>query len=208
MDREKTVRAPKQARSVNTKEKILDTAYRLFCEKGYYKTTTNEIAKTAGISIGSLYSYFKDKDTIFMEILERYHREFVAANEKMTAVIGSFKTDIRSWLRRLIESLIQLHEIGKELNHEITVLCYTKPEVAAIMEQHMENSRKITLDCFQLLQEDINYDDIEAAATVTYDFTSSIVDRIVFGKNTIDRERIIKAGVEALYRFLVVPQPQ
>jgi AcrR family transcriptional regulator len=203
MDKEKTVREPKQARSINTKERILDTAYRMFCEKGYYKTTTNEIAKAAGISIGSLYSYFKDKDTIFMEILERYHMAFVSANEKMKQTLETIKPDVRSWLREMIESLIQLHEIGKELNHEVQILCYTNPEVAAVEEQHMEQTRKIAFECFQLMKDDINYDDIEAAAMVAYDMTSSIVDRVVFGRNDISRERIIRAGVEALYRFLV-----
>lgn len=204
MEREKTVREPKQTRSIGTKEKILDAAYQLFCEKGYYRTSTNEIAKTAGISIGSLYSYFKDKDTIFMEILERYHQEFIAANEKMVATVSASKADIRSWLRELIEDLIKLHEIGKELNHEIKVLCYTNPEVAAVEEQHMEQTRKLAFECFQFVKDDINYEDIEAAAAIAYDLTSAIVERAVFGGDNISRERIIRAGVEALYRFLVV----
>ena len=72
MEAEKAVRKPRQKRSIETKEKIVSAAYQLFCEKGYYNTTTNEIAQVANVSIGSLYSYFKDKDTIFLEILERF----------------------------------------------------------------------------------------------------------------------------------------
>lgn len=46
---------------VNTKEKILGSALALFCKKGYYQTTTNEIAQRAQGSIGIRYSYFQDK---------------------------------------------------------------------------------------------------------------------------------------------------
>ena len=71
MDNEKTVRQPKQKRSIQMKEKILSAAMQLICDMGFFETTTNEIAKAAGISIGSLYSYFSDKDTILAELLER-----------------------------------------------------------------------------------------------------------------------------------------
>lgn len=207
MEREKTVREPKQARSISMKERILDTAYRIFCEKGYYQTTTNEIAKTAGISIGSLYSYFKDKDTIFLEILERYHREFITANERMKHALQASRQDVRAWLRDMIEGLIAVHEIGRDLNHEIQILCYTNPEVAAIEEQHMAETRKVAYECFELVKDDIRYDDIEAAAAVAYDVTSAIVHSVVYGENGIGRDRIIRAGVEMLYRFLTYPQP-
>jgi Transcriptional regulator len=79
------VRQPVQDRSINKREKILNAALELFCEVGYYKTTTNEIAKRAHVSIGSLYSYFADKDTIFFEVLDRYHHKFeLAKNEPLS----------------------------------------------------------------------------------------------------------------------------
>ena len=41
-------RQPRQTRSQATKEKILESAYKLFCERGYYQTTTNHIADVGG----------------------------------------------------------------------------------------------------------------------------------------------------------------
>jgi AcrR family transcriptional regulator len=205
MEREKAVREPKQARSIQMKEKILDTAYGLFCQKGYYNTSTNEIARAAGVSIGSLYSYFADKDTIFMEILERYHQDFIKANSKLTENVDFARKDLRVWLRGLIDSLIGMHEIGKELNHELKILCYTKPEVAAVLDQHLGESRRITLECIQKFHDDIRYEDVEAAALITYDFMSAVIDGIVFGGYSIEKERIINACIEAIYRFLMNP---
>ncbi|MBF2595554.1 TetR/AcrR family transcriptional regulator, partial [Listeria welshimeri] len=59
------VRTPIQKRSLEKKQKIINAGFELFCEKGYYQTSTNEICKRAGVSTGALYSYFTDKKDIF-----------------------------------------------------------------------------------------------------------------------------------------------
>jgi hypothetical protein len=44
---------------------------------------------------------------------------------------------------------------------------------------------------------------LEAAVIVAFDFISAIIDRIVFARNTIDKERLIRTTVEALSKFLI-----
>lgn len=65
-------RVPVQKRSIEKKQRILNVGFELFCEKGYYKTNTIEIAKRAGISTGAVYSYFKDKRQIYIAAFENY----------------------------------------------------------------------------------------------------------------------------------------
>ncbi|MFC1513714.1 TetR/AcrR family transcriptional regulator [candidate division KSB1 bacterium] len=48
---------------------ILDTAYKLFIEKGYKSVTTREIAKFAGVSKGVLYHYFESKEDLFFHTI-------------------------------------------------------------------------------------------------------------------------------------------
>lgn len=59
-------REPQQKRSIEKKNRIIETGFRLMCENGYQKTTTADIAKAAGVSTGIIYSYFKDKRDIFI----------------------------------------------------------------------------------------------------------------------------------------------
>ena len=59
------VRNPQQTRSIEKKNKIIKAGFELFCEQGYYATTTTHICHRAGISTGALYSYFKNKKDIF-----------------------------------------------------------------------------------------------------------------------------------------------
>lgn len=61
---EKDKKQPLQARAVNTKKLIIEKSKELFLKKGYKKTNTILIAKEAKISVGIVYSYFKDKDEL------------------------------------------------------------------------------------------------------------------------------------------------
>ncbi|SLH88395.1 putative regulatory protein [Mycobacteroides abscessus subsp. abscessus] len=64
-------RRPTQERAKATRELILDTAARLFGERGIDATSTNRIAAEAGVSVGTVYRYFADRTVIVEELLER-----------------------------------------------------------------------------------------------------------------------------------------
>jgi AcrR family transcriptional regulator len=65
-------RQPRQARSQERVNRILDVAEELFVAEGYGATTTNAIAKGAKVSIGSLYQFFPDKAAILQALALRY----------------------------------------------------------------------------------------------------------------------------------------
>ena len=68
----RAVEPRRQARGLARMESIVDTAEALFAELGYDATTTNLIASRAGISPGSLYQYFANKQAIAEALAERY----------------------------------------------------------------------------------------------------------------------------------------
>jgi len=57
-------RLPLQRRSRETVAAILEAAAKVFGERGYWEATTNHIADVAGVSVGSLYEYFPNKDAL------------------------------------------------------------------------------------------------------------------------------------------------
>lgn len=61
---------PQQKRAIETREKLIAAAVELFNEKGFYDTTTKDISKRAGVSIGIFYNYFKDKSKIYYESMK------------------------------------------------------------------------------------------------------------------------------------------
>lgn len=64
-------RRAKQLRSKVTVDAVIEAATHVLLTKGYAHATTNKIAERAGVSVGTLYQYFDDKDHIFGELFRR-----------------------------------------------------------------------------------------------------------------------------------------
>jgi AcrR family transcriptional regulator len=85
-------RKPRQARSVERVNRILDVAEELFAKQGYTATTTNAIAAGAAVPIGSLYQFFPDKTAILQALALRYaeklDQELVSLNNTELATVS------------------------------------------------------------------------------------------------------------------------
>jgi AcrR family transcriptional regulator len=75
----KTEEVPTQIKNPELIEKrrrqIVDAAVQLFIEKGFHKTTTRQIAKASGFSIGSLYEYVTSKEDVLYLVCDAIHAE-------------------------------------------------------------------------------------------------------------------------------------
>lgn len=65
------------------KKRILDAAMECFIHYGYTKTSFQDIAKKAGVSRASLYSYFKDKEDLFIAMDTRLHDKYEKESAKI-----------------------------------------------------------------------------------------------------------------------------
>src|SRR5262249_23931188 len=79
---------------------ILDTAERLLLHYGHDKTTVAEIAREAGVSVGSVYLEFESKDAIEVELPHRRHEAVLAA------VRGAAQAPKRLYAQRLLAALL------------------------------------------------------------------------------------------------------
>ncbi|HWI73039.1 MAG TPA: TetR/AcrR family transcriptional regulator [Baekduia sp.] len=102
-------KAPRQERSRLTVEAILDAAARVFERHGYAAGTTNRIAERAGVSIGSLYQYFPNKDAILVALVERHVDEGVAAAGPVLDGLVADPPPLEEGLRRLVEAMVAVH---------------------------------------------------------------------------------------------------
>lgn len=76
-------RQPKQKRSQQRVERILEAAAEVFTEVGYEAATTHAIASRAKTAIGSLYQFFPDKLAIFHALEERHMEQVTAIHAKI-----------------------------------------------------------------------------------------------------------------------------
>ena len=74
---------PKQIRSKLMVDNILESAVRVLKESPYEKFTTNRVAEAAGISVGSLYQYFSNKQAILLELETKAVNQMTENVEKL-----------------------------------------------------------------------------------------------------------------------------
>lgn len=85
----------------SSKENILNVALKLFSSKGYFNTSTRQIAERAKISNGLLYNYFKSKEELLTEII---HRSFkILDNTIVSDKEQSAEIQIISTIERFFE---------------------------------------------------------------------------------------------------------
>lgn len=105
---------PRQARSREMFEIILTATARVLVREGYEGTTTNRVAEVAGVSVGSLYQYFPNKESLLVTLTERHVEEMTAIfHEKFEDLVGA---DLEDAVRGLIEAAVQAHAVAPELH--------------------------------------------------------------------------------------------
>ena len=118
-------------------ELILNSAERLFVEKGYVDTSINDIAELADFSRTSIYQYFSSKEEIYVNILERYTDVLVerlseATRNPVTTIdkIRAFLEELRKMIRMKPNFFelyfIQRHQVEPRLSRELKTQLNTK----------------------------------------------------------------------------------
>lgn len=83
-------RAPHQERARVTFDAILDAAVRVLAKKGIEGLNTNDVAAEAGVSIGSLYQYFSNKEELLRRLTDRH---FETSKATITSALSKFAGD-------------------------------------------------------------------------------------------------------------------
>ena len=100
-------RTPRQQRGHDTLDALLVATATLIDEVGYEQLTTKAIAARAGMSIGSFYQFFPNKDAVINELVQRYRGEVRAS---LGSAIGDPRDGISSaWVSQIIAGLAQIH---------------------------------------------------------------------------------------------------
>jgi AcrR family transcriptional regulator len=93
---------PKTAKGEQTKALILETAMRLFQERGYDKTTMRAIAAEAGVSVGNAYHYYEGKEFLIQGFYDRMTHEHAA--DARARMVG--RTDFSERLQIALDSWV------------------------------------------------------------------------------------------------------
>lgn len=135
------------ASAVDTRQRIIDVAARLFFERGYVRATTRHIAAEAGLSEVTLFRHFGTKLALFEAVLEA--RSGIPAIQRMfeEQMTGDYVTDLGTVARHIVTNMVADNDAMRLL------LCDTQhePEMREVMQQKMGERRTLFNDYFRAL---------------------------------------------------------
>lgn len=127
----------------NKREDILNSALRLFLEKGFNATSIEEITRLAGVSKGSFYTYFQSKEELLNEVI----RLFLDAATKRSSSFLEGKTD------KPLEALKAFFDLNLELAKEYASNIFTL--IREVSFAPIQTREKLTASFGKLVEERI-----------------------------------------------------
>lgn len=94
-------------------EAILGAVVRILKREGNRAVTTNRIAEVAGVSIGSVYQYFPDKQAIFVALHERHIEQIDRMVE--STLMAHAASPLDKLMTALLEGMLEAHSVDPEL---------------------------------------------------------------------------------------------
>jgi AcrR family transcriptional regulator len=192
---------PRQTRSKDTVEALLEATARVLVKDGYDRASTNKIAKTAGVSIGSLYQYFPSKEALVAALIEQHFDEVIRmiTDQLMEAA----NKPIPEAVRALVTAIIEAKRINPKLHR---VIRQQVPRLGRIdrmldMGAKLEHLVKAQLE---IRLEELRIEDVDAAAHVLVHAVDGITNAALFEPHhPIEDDRLIEQMSDLVLRYLL-----
>ncbi len=179
---------PQQERSRATVECIVEAGTRVLVAHGYDGASTNRIAAAAGVSPGSLYQYFPNKDAIIVAVVERYSSDLaMRMADQMTSLLDARpETLIRTMLAALVDAIGEQPEILRAVVEQI-------PRREGIHKlAHFERRIEDLTRAYLMLHRDVIRDaDLDTAVWILVQLAQQLCIRYVLDGPSIPREQFI-----------------
>lgn len=155
MKMKRKTRIPTQKRALEKYNRILEAAYKLFNEKGYYNTTTADISKEADVATGSVYAYFEDKKDIYIKVIERLNEKFIYPThnfwvENVDKQLNNVE-EAKDLFRIFIKMMIKKHDFSKTFHDEMEALTLLDEDIAMIRKEQERRRNENIGDIFRIL---------------------------------------------------------
>ncbi|WP_270180810.1 TetR/AcrR family transcriptional regulator [Alkalihalobacillus sp. CinArs1] len=150
-------------KSEEKRARILEAAIQMFSQSGYSKATIKDIAKEAGVSFGTVFTYFENKDELFkaavLEPLDEIKRVMLASPEPTEEPVAQLKELISAHFQffaqqatysrmiqyvigqpdRFHDLFIELDRFSLELRDALRPLILKGQEVGELIELHPDD---------------------------------------------------------------------
>lgn len=198
---------PTQERARATVEAVLQAAGSVFAASGYAAGTTNRIAEKAGVSIGTLYEYFPNKDALLVALVERHMRDATSVVEQLLEAARTQHGKVEDTVRGFVSAMVALHEADPGLHR---VLFEQAPHPAALNASldALEDATVDALEAVLKAHPEVRVKHPAVAAYVLVQSVESLCHRFVLHppKSPATRACFIDEVVKMLSTYLESPR--
>ncbi len=193
---------PKQGRSKFTVDAILEGAARILIADGYASFNTNRVAEVAGVSVGSLYQYFPNKEAIVAALWERHS---VHMREKILSRLKEvYHLELTVIMKEMITAVIEAHRIDKDI-HRILLVEVPQVDLSFINENANAESYAAFHDLILSKKEEVRNDiNIELALRIIHVLVENVThDAVVSCPDLLEGDLLINEIHRMVMQYLV-----
>ena len=212
---DKEIRVPKQKRSIEKKQRIKAAAIKLMSEKGYHSTSSNEIAKEAGVSIGTFYSYYKDKKDLYKELVADIYNvvltpmnlstESEYGTDKITGPFDNLDNlSIEETVYLYIETVFKGHEYETAFQREIASLSEQSDEFREIEMVHKKKLTKMFTSVLSAYKDELKIKDLKTASYLILTTVEAAVHDTLFHNGGKNKKAVIRELTAMIVNYLFV----
>ena len=191
-----------QKRSKATVETLLDATARVLTRHGYDRASTNRIAETAGVSVGSLYQYFPNKEALVAALVARHNRELLELVREAVKKVASL--DLATAMRELVRAAVDAHLVDPAL-HRIFAEQVPRMGQLAKIEALQRETFLLIRAYLEERRNEISVRDLDSATSICVTTVEALTHEFVIDKpeaSDADRDRFIAEVTRLVVGYL------
>lgn len=210
-----TFHPPRQTRSQETLNRILDAAERILDEKSFSETTVAEIMERAGVTVGAFYRRFADKDTLLYLLDERFFGELRARGDELLAEERWRGASIGDVLTAFTNGAVDVYTASRGLVRSLFLRARVDAVIQAtarrLNEHFIERLRTVLSDASR--RDEISHEDPSRAIALGFMmFVGALRETTVFGETWPDHQALVgnslREELARLYLSYLCGQPR
>lgn len=190
---------PRQDRARATVDAILEATAKVLVARGYDRATTNRIAEVAGVSIGSLYQYFPNKQALVAALVDRHLDEMLEVIGRALAEVAD--VPLPEAARIVVDAMLEMHRLDPALHR---VLVEQVPAVGRMARIRRLDAQleAMTLAFLERRASELRREDLELAAFVAVHAVDAITMSAVLDGRDLGDELAAEIA-DLIVRYLV-----
>ncbi len=184
---------PTQERSKQTVSIILKACEKILLTDGFFGVTTDKIAKEAGVSIGSLYQFFGNKESVVSALVQNL---LISDQEKFLNIASEMKgLSLDQRIEKVVESAVDLYENNFLLRRKLqNIQAYLSDQT--FYREIIESYEKQLLQCLPGEPTDVK----KARANLLVEAFFGIMDRAILEKEKLKDNEVWKSELKLMLR--------